>query len=94
MADDDLELVFDNGEVRFIHNDDAVELLAPLGAAHIARASHVEPDGAGQWWADLAPLRGPMLGPFARRDQALAEEAAWISRHLKEPRCGDCEAGP
>ena len=34
--------------------------------SRIRRASHVEPDEAGRWWADLSPVGGPRLGPFAR----------------------------
>ena len=35
--------------------------LAALGTLAIRRASHVEPDVSGQWWADLAPMKGPKL---------------------------------
>ncbi len=59
--------------------------LATLGPLAIRRASHVEPDGAGRWWADLAPLGGPRLGPFPRRSEALAAEVAWIDHHLFGP---------
>jgi hypothetical protein len=52
--------------------------LAALGKLTIARASHVEPDEDGQWWADLSPVAGPKLGPFALRSQALAAESAWL----------------
>lgn len=55
--------------------------LAALGKLSICRASHVEPDGLGRWWADLAPLGGPRLGPFARRSEALRAEEAWIAAH-------------
>jgi hypothetical protein len=55
--------------------------LAALGALRIVRASHVEPDAAGRWWADLGPAGGPRLGPFGRRSGALAAEAAWIEVH-------------
>lgn len=30
------------------------------------------------WWADLLPSNGPVLGPFATRDAALAAEATWL----------------
>ena len=40
---------------------------ASLGSVSIRRASHVEPDDHGQWWADLSPVKGPTLGPFALR---------------------------
>jgi hypothetical protein len=61
--------------------------LAALGPLSIARASHVEPDGEGRWHADLAPVGGPTLGPFPRRGEALAAEAAWLARHrLADPR--------
>ena len=36
--------------------------LAELGSLSIRRASWVEPDAAGRWWADLAPAGGPRLG--------------------------------
>ncbi len=56
--------------------------LAVLGALSVRRASHVEPDEAGRWWADKLPLAGPRLGPFARRSQALAAESAWLGSYL------------
>jgi hypothetical protein len=56
--------------------------LSVLGPMAIRRASHVEPDEEGQWWADLSPVEGPCLGPFNLRSQALAAEAAWLEEHL------------
>jgi len=38
----------------------------------------VEPDQQGRWWADLSPIRGPSLGPFTQRSEALAAEHAWL----------------
>ncbi len=55
--------------------------LRQLGALAISRASHVEPDVAGHWTADLSPVGGPTLGPFATRGQALVAEEAWILAH-------------
>lgn len=52
--------------------------LGVLGELSIRRASHVEPDAQGRWWADLAPVSGPCLGPFDRRSQALAAEQTWL----------------
>jgi hypothetical protein len=60
--------------------------LACLGPLEISRASHVEPTVNGQWLADLSPLAGPVLGPFALRSAALVAEATWLSEHwLAEP---------
>jgi len=67
------------GRVRCLY-DEAIDLAA-LGAVSIARASHVEPDRAGAWWAELAPVHGPRLGPFAKRTAALAAERAWLEQH-------------
>lgn len=53
--------------------------LAALGHQNIARASHVEPDAAGHWFADI--VEGPKLGPFPRRSEALAAEVAWLTAH-------------
>jgi hypothetical protein len=55
--------------------------LAALGTLSIQRASHVEPDAQGKWWADLAPVGGPLLGPFDRRSAALAAESQWLEAH-------------
>jgi hypothetical protein len=45
--------------------------------------SHVEVDDQNQWWADLAPVNGPRLGPFpfACRQQALDAERQWLESH-------------
>jgi hypothetical protein len=32
----------------------------------------------GQWLADMSPVGGPTLGPFATRSEALAAEEAWL----------------
>ena len=72
-------LIEPGGRVRCLYGE-AVDLAA-LGALSIRRASHVEPDGQGQWWADLAPVGGPRLGPFARRGLALDAEQTWLEEH-------------
>lgn len=30
------------------------------------------------WWADMSPVRGPLLGPFVTRTQALEAETAYL----------------
>lgn len=52
--------------------------LHTLGTLTIRRASFVEPDDEGRWWADLSPSAGPCLGPFPQRSQALAAEQQWL----------------
>lgn len=51
---------------------------------HGPRASHVEPDTDWNWWADMAPVGGPKLGPFAKRSAAVAAEVEWLEEHLQE----------
>ena len=65
-----------NGDLRMIYYDDIAALLT-LGDSRIVRASHVEPDAQG-WTADMSPIDGPMLGPFALRQDALDAEVAWL----------------
>lgn len=72
-------LIHPGGEVRCIYGE-AIDLHV-LGQPHIRRASHVEPDEQGRWWADLAPVGGPRPGPFRRRTQALEAEQEWLSEH-------------
>lgn len=64
------------GAITCLYSE-AIDLPA-LGALRIRRASHVEPDEHGSWWADLAPVGGPHLGPFALRSEALQAEQAWL----------------
>lgn len=72
-------VVSPRGEVRCLYGE-ALNLAA-LGVVRLRRASHVEPDAEGQWWADLAPVGGPRLGPFVRRSEALRQEAEWLLAH-------------
>ena len=65
-----------DGSVRGIYGEEIA--LDALGSPTITRASHVEPDGQGRWHADLAPVGGPVLGPFERRSEALDAEVAWL----------------
>lgn len=53
-----------------------------LGSVQIQRASHVEADNTGNWWADLAPSGGPILGPFPLRSTALDAEQQWLTQHV------------
>ena len=53
-----------------------------IGDCEVARASHVEPQPAGGWTADLNPSGGPVLGPFPLRSDALAAEHAWLTENL------------
>jgi hypothetical protein len=75
-----MQLLIDpGGTVRCVYAE-ATDLLA-LGTPSIRRASHVEPDEFGQWWADLTPVAGPTLGPFPCRTLALDAEQAWLDEH-------------
>ena len=65
-----------DGGVRCIY-DEALDLRA-LGKLQITRASHVEPDSDGNWWADMGPSGGPVLGPFGSRSAGLGAERGWL----------------
>lgn len=69
-----------DGRIEAIYTE-AIDLTR-LGPAAIRRASHVEPDPAGRWWADLSPSGGGRLGPFACRSAALAAERHWLVGRL------------
>jgi hypothetical protein len=69
-------IVLPTGEIRCLYEE--VIDLAALGRPAITRASHVEPDADGQWWADLSPVSGPHLGPFPWRTEALGAEKTWL----------------
>jgi hypothetical protein len=69
-----------NGAVGGIYSE-TIDLSA-FGAPEIRRASHLEPDEAGQWTANLAPVNGPVLGPVKVRSDALKAEHEYIDEHL------------
>jgi hypothetical protein len=37
---------------------------------------------AGDWWADLLPSGGDVLGPFGSRHAALAAEVDWLNKNV------------
>lgn len=67
------------GTVHCIY-DETIDL-AVLGTLTISRASHVEPDDEGRWFADLRPVDGPVLGPFTIRSEALTAERIWLEQN-------------
>ncbi len=69
-------IIAPGGAVRCIYSEEID--LTTLGSPAITRASHVEPDQQGRWWADLSPVGGPVLRDFATRSEALAAEQAWL----------------
>jgi hypothetical protein len=73
-------LISSSGSIQFVYNDELVSVM-DCGDYRIKRASHVEP-GADGWVADMAPLLGPILGPFKLRGQALEAELDWLNDHL------------
>lgn len=74
--------------IRFIHDDVLAEILKGLkglGPQRTKRASHVEPEGEA-WTADMSPVGGPKLGPYASRGEALAAEFRYLVEHgVPEP---------
>ena len=68
-----------SGQARCVY-DEAIALQT-LGRLNVQRASHVEPNAMGEWIADLSPVQGPFLGPFALRSDALVAERAWLEEH-------------
>ena len=73
----EMELVVGvDGSARCIY-DEALDL-REIGRLSITRASHVEPDAEGFWWADMGPVDGPVLGPYGSRSEALGAEREWL----------------
>jgi hypothetical protein len=78
----EMELVVDSGgDVRCIYGEELD--LREIGKLQITRASHVDPDAAGYWWADMAPSGGPVLGPYGSRSEALGAEQEWLLEKAK-----------
>lgn len=79
-----MQLLIDpRGSVRCVYAE-TIDLMK-IGRLTLTRGSHVEPNFNGQWFADLAPVDGPLLGPFPRRSDALRAEAHWLETHWLMP---------
>ncbi|MDY0170526.1 MAG: hypothetical protein RBS80_28560 [Thermoguttaceae bacterium] len=63
-----------DGVPRCIYSEE-IDLHA-FGKPAIRRASHVEPNEAGQWTADLSPVGGPTLTAFSNRSPTVFVLAA------------------
>ena len=75
----EMELVVGcDGGVKCIYGEELD--LREIGTLNITRASHVEPDRDGFWWADMGPVDGPVLGPYVSRSEALDAEREWLLR--------------
>ncbi|WP_233198723.1 MULTISPECIES: hypothetical protein [Pirellulaceae] len=72
-------VISSTGNIRCLY-DETLDLHT-LGKLSISRGSHVEPNDDGQWFADLAPVGGPRLGPFKNRSIALSAEVSWLEEH-------------
>jgi hypothetical protein len=77
----EMELVVDaGGDVRCVYGEELD--LREIGKLQITRASHVEPDAEGYWWADMGPVDGPVLGPYDSRTEALQAERGWLEARV------------
>ena len=74
-----MQLRIDPGGVVLCLYSETIDLHV-LGKLAICRASHVEPDEAGRWWADLSPVDGPKLGPF-ELPRSPATERRWLEEN-------------
>jgi hypothetical protein len=76
-----------DGSLRYVYGEEAdpATIAAACGVEPpaIRRASHVEPTEDGRWTADMAPVGGPLLGPFPLRSEALAREQDWLRDWLE-----------
>ena len=90
----EMELVVDaGGDVRCIYGEELD--LREIGKLQITRASHVEPDRDGFWWADMGPVDEPVLGPFRNRTGAMgAERAELVCRDISRPTPTENRASP
>ena len=75
-----MQLVIELGGTARCVYDEVIDL-GCLGRLSVTRGSHVEPTADGQWWADLSPVCGPVLGPYSLRSEALDAERQWLEDH-------------
>ena len=70
------------GNLQFLY-DDALKFLEQHGDVQIIRASDVDPDAQGNWWADLSKSGVDVkLGPFVTRREALQAERNYLDKEV------------
>ena len=75
-------IINSDGQASCIYNE-AIDL-SSLGQLAIRRASHVDPTTDGNWTADMAPVGGPLIGPYRSRSEALAAEVRWLDTNWQD----------
>lgn len=67
-----------------------VEFGGDLSQAALSQCSHarlvaenyqITEEAKNKWFADMTPVRGPVLGPYDMRQEALDAEVAWLLEH-------------
>ena len=76
-------IIESSGLTRCVYSD-AIPIQG-FGQVRIKRASNVEPNEQGKWIADLAPVSGPILGPFQKRTDAIKAEVQWLRENWLIP---------
>ena len=76
-------VITSDGSVRYIYSD--LLDLHTLGRLQIRRGSYVEPTPEGYWQVDLSPVKGPRLGPYRKRQEALDAEIQWLEESWLNP---------
>lgn len=74
-------LIDEDGTITFVYSDDLAAVFVEEHDQRTVRASFVEPCAGGGWTADMSLSRGPSLGPFVTRQDALEAERAWLSEN-------------
>jgi len=88
IYDDRLRGLLDHGKTHItrVSHVDPSEELSKHAVAWLKQHRGIEllpGDKAGvDWWADLLPSSGGVLGPFHARQEALNAEVAWINQNL------------
>ena len=72
-----------DGTAVMIYTED-IDVTSLGNVTSITRASTVEPVNGNQWAADMGIISGPVLGPFAKRSDALSAEIHWIEDNVLE----------
>lgn len=90
------KIVFRGNKLRMLYNENLnlhalgrpsvgrashVEIKEPLPWWELRQRWRLRKIPLGQWYADMSPVRGPVIGPCCSRTAALAFEVAWLERN-------------